>query len=139
MNTTTQPKTQKVISFAPIDAINGRVHRKESHFKCELTIVAISGNHFVAPITLRTYGKPGGTKYACLWINDKKYNATGSASSNGYGYDKESAACQGAINKAGIELAIPVEARGMEEVKDALRAIAAYMGYSKFMLHYAHA
>lgn len=42
--------------------------------------------------------------YAGLWVYDRKFETSGHGSAGGGGYDKESAAVQGAIASAGIEL-----------------------------------
>jgi hypothetical protein len=130
----------KTLSITPKQGIKATSHRKENAFNNEYAIIAFDNGEFLNPITLRTYGK-GSTYYACLWVydNNKGFSATGSGSAGGGGYHKESAAASEAISKAGIELDKSIAGRGDTAIVDALKSIAAFMGFKNYTLHKAHA
>ena len=132
----------KVLTFAPVDGINAKSHRKENHFQEEFCIIAQVAGKFHTPVTLRTYGTKS-MNYACLWINDDLHHiyCNGSGSAGGYGYHRTSAAAHYAINQAGIKLNQPIDGRGESAIKEALTAIAIKLGYRKnqIYLHSAHA
>jgi hypothetical protein len=66
--------------------------------------------------------------YCSVWV----YGAGGGghARANGYGYHKQSAALQAALDSAGITLAEPIDGRGDSAMRDALLAVGVAMGYS---------
>lgn len=64
--------------------------------------------------------------YASLWVHGK---CAGHGWAGGHGYHKASAALQDAINNAGIGLSQPIDGRGEQAMKDALRAIGEACGY----------
>ena len=60
---------------------------------------------------------------AILWVYGDKY-ASGSGHADGYGYHKQSAAVESAINAAGIELSEHIGGRGEQALTDGLKAVA---------------
>lgn len=52
----------------------------------------------------RGRSRTASTVYASLWVHGLEVETSGNGSAGGYGYHKESAAFQAAINSAGIEL-----------------------------------
>ena len=60
---------------------------------------------------------------AILWVNGSNY-ACGSGYADGYGYHKQSAAVESAINAAGLELSEHIGGRGEQAMIDGLKAVA---------------
>ena len=60
---------------------------------------------------------------AILWVYGDKY-ASGSGHADGYGYHKQSAAVESAINAAGIELSEHIGGRGEQAIIEGLKAVA---------------
>ena len=60
---------------------------------------------------------------AILWVHGDKY-ASGSGHADGYGYHKQSAAVESAINAAGFELSEHIGGRGEQAIVDGLKAVA---------------
>ena len=77
---------------------------------------------------------------AILWINGDKY-ACGSGHADGYGYHKQSAAIESAINAAGFELSERIGGRGCQAMVDGLKAVAlaAYPGVDASTLYVCEA
>lgn len=102
-------------------------HRKEGKcFFSSVSVISLAGKpwgdgRLDPEISLRLYGT-GSKNFACLWISG--HNRRGSGSAGGYGYHRPSAAAQEAINNAGISLALPIDGRGEESMREALLAIA---------------
>lgn len=120
----------------PKSAINAQAHRKENYFIEEFSAIVHDGKEFKTPVTLRTYGKKfGAANYACLWVNGKNVNCSGSGKAGGYGYHRTSAATQEAIEKAGIELSEPIDGRGDRAMEDAVRAIAVALGFKEKQIY----
>lgn len=73
------------------------------------------------------------TVYCNLYLYaDCRNNGTGKA--GGYGYDKQSAALQDAIESAGVKLDTAIDGRGSSASREALEAIAVDMGYKTFLI-----
>ena len=102
-------------------------HRKEGKcFFSSINVISLAGkpwaDHRLDPvISLRLYGT-GMKNFACLWVHNQDRRGSGSA--GGYGYHRPSAAAQEAINNAGISLALPIDGRGEEAMREAVFAIA---------------
>ena len=95
-------------------------------------------------------GRNSSMVYASVWINDNGIHRSGNGSAGGYGYHKASAAIDGAIQSAGVELYgtpcsysdEPVDYKkrayingvGEQGIELALGAIARKMGYRKFII-----
>ena len=60
---------------------------------------------------------------AILWVYSDNY-ASGSGHADGYGYHKQSAAVESAINAAGFELSERIGGRGEQATIDGLKAVA---------------
>ena len=73
---------------------------------------------------------------ALLWVHGNKY-ACGSGHADGYGYHKQSAAVESAINAAGFELSEPIGGRGEQAMVDGLKAVvlAAHPGIDASTLY----
>lgn len=104
-----------------------RSHRKEG--KCffnSVSVISLAGKPWAdgrldSEVELRLYGT-GAKNFACLWVLGQDRRGSGSA--GGYGYHRPSAAAQEAIRNAGISLAINIDGRGEEAIREAMLAIA---------------
>ncbi len=88
-------------------------------------------------ITVRCYmgrSASASTVYASIWINAPGYHSSGRGNAGGYGYHKESAAISAAIESAGITLDQSIEGVGNTAIEDALKAIAAALGFSDVLI-----
>jgi len=115
-------------------------HRKDNYFYRQLEAIDTEGNEI---LTLRTY-HTGKRVYACLWVSVSLGEHNGSGWAGGYGYCKESTACEEALMSAGIELQKSVSGKGMGRVQEALKGVARDLlklkGKGKFLtLTYANA
>lgn len=102
-------------------------HRKEGKcFFSSMLVISRAGKPWAdgrldPEISLRLYGT-GNKNFACLWISGQDRRGSGSA--GGYGYHRPSAAASEAIRNAGISLALDIDGRGEEAMREALLAIA---------------
>lgn len=124
------------------DGINAKSHRKENSFYKSLQIVAYDpankkeySNGFSTPLDVRFYGS-GSTVYCCIWgsVNGQHFN--GSSKAGGYGYDKESSAFAGALEKAGFNVS-GLSASGENE--SAINQIAKLMSLETYTIVRSHA
>lgn len=88
---------------------------------------------FHEPVRVRVYaGRSASASnvYASIWAG-----ATGGhGRAGGYGYHKASAALQAAIDSAGIRLSSPIDGCGEGSMREAVRAIAAALGYPSALI-----
>lgn len=127
----------KVLSINPVDNINVN-HRKENKFQRSFELLTIKDGEIVELASARFYNTDS-RSYCCLWVRLPNRYTSGSAFSSGYGYHRESTALALAINKAGIKLDTSIGGKGDEEMKEALQAIATYLGYEYSYVLKAHA
>tara|TARA_R100000808_G_C2110827_1_gene124932 strand:- start:491 stop:898 length:408 start_codon:yes stop_codon:yes gene_type:complete len=133
---------EAIKSFEQKDNLNQK-HRKDNYFHRQLEAIDTEGNSI---LTLRTY-HTGKRVYACLWVSISLNNgdmAYGSGWAGGYGYCKESTACEEALMSAGIELQKSIAGKGMGTVQEAIEGVARDLlklkGNGKFLtLTYANA
>jgi hypothetical protein len=71
--------------------------------------------------------------YCSVWISGPECSTSGYGGASGYGYHKESAALQSALESAGITLSQPIDGRGSQAMFEAFLAIATACGYSGAM------
>lgn len=70
--------------------------------------------------------------YCSVWVYGAVYGATptaGHGRASGYGYHKQSAALDAALDSAGVKLAVPINGCGDGAMRDALLAVGVAMGY----------
>jgi hypothetical protein len=109
----------RLLSFKKTsDAINP-THRREKGYIGSVITILPTGEE----IAEARFYMPGNVAYCCFWARGKYEWASASASAGGGGYCKRSAAFDTAIRKAGFELSESVNARGMNAVQDAMKAI----------------
>lgn len=113
---------EAIKSFEQKDNLNPK-HRKDNYFHRQLEAIDTEGKTI---LTLRTYFTDRRV-YACLWVRVSLNNwdtANGSGWAGGYGYCKESTACEEALMSAGIELQESVSGKGMGRVEQAIEGVA---------------
>ena len=74
------------------------------------------------------------TVYASIWINSPGYHSSGKGKASGYGYHKESAAIDAAIESAGITLDQSIDGVGDGAIEEALKAIALSLGFPNVLI-----
>jgi len=121
-------------------------HRKENKFSKQFTVLVNGRDYDGKPclnelIQLRIYWTDS-RAYACIWIDGgkNKFYASGSGFAGGYGYHKESAAMEEALESAGIVIDYrdSISGRGEGAMESALMAIARKLGYRKAHICKAH-
>lgn len=126
-------------------ASNARNYYGEKELVGHYSVVANSPNGPIEIVTARAWmgrSRNASTVYASIWVKSKSGDWTsGTGKAGGYGYHKESAAFQEAIDSAGIELFGDVYGRektnkhadisgvGTSAMHDAFLAIARAAGY----------
>ena len=131
---------------------NARNLSGEKEIVSSYTVTAYYKGEFYTPVRVACYmgkSRNASTLYASVWVSDRKNNReySGFGSASGYGYHKESAAIEGALTDAGIELRGDVYGRDINKTKPAyiggcgdsavryaLEAVARKLGYRKFTL-----
>lgn len=126
----------KVLEFNPVQAVDFK-HRKENKFTESYILVAFDGGEFKEVIDLRVYNTDS-RNYVCVWIRHNGKFASGSGWAQGYGYHRPSAAAAEALLKAGVKLDTSISGVGDSAVRDALTAIAVYLGYKNYHIVKAH-
>jgi len=127
---------QSVKNFTPTDAIRAESHRKEAHFHREIAAINLDAGRPV--VTLRIYATQA-RAYACVWISQSPFHASGSGMAGGYGYHRASAAAAGAFAAAGVELSDSIAGVGDAAMRDAVEAVARHLGVVRVYVHEAHA
>ena len=113
---------EAIEAFEQKDNLNPK-HRKDNYFHRQIEAIDTEGKTI---LTLRTYFTDRRV-YACLWVRVSLNNwemANGSGWAGGYGYCKESTACEEALVSAGIELQKSVSGKGMGRVERAIEGVA---------------
>lgn len=103
-----------------------------------MTLIAIApdaSRHggYSEPVRVRVYSgrsASASTVYCSVWAGE----AAGHGRAAGYGYHKASAALQAAIDSSGIKLSSPIDGRGEGSMREAVRAIAAVLGYPSALI-----
>lgn len=81
-----------------------RSHRKENKLhRAYKGIAVFADGTYREAVDLRVY-YPGERAYVCVWVRSKEESGSGSDFADGSGYDKTSAAADGALEKAGIDM-----------------------------------
>lgn len=129
------------IDFANDGGKYTAAHRKENAglYKAYAAVVPSSYKKGAARkvVDLRIYF-PRETAYACIWIGNDTFHASGSGKAGGYGYCKESTAAGQAMTAAGVKLSKYIQGVGTQAVEDAVLAIATALGYPDAMLVVSH-
>ena len=127
-------------SYKPKDGFN-RNHRKESHFYKEVTLFVKHINGIRPLIIMRFYGT-NSRIYCAVWVQGWAFGKNGSSGTGyagGYGYCRESASAQDALEAAGFKFKKNVSGVGMRIVEDALAEIAKMHGKRWNFIHTSHA
>ena len=111
--------------------------RKESKFHSQFSVLDRNTGQEIA---IARFYDTETRVYCCLWIHGHKASGSGAGFAGGYGYHKESAALEHAINRAGIKLNETIGGVGEQAIVRALEAVArAVSGKRKFFIVRAHA
>lgn len=120
-------------------------HRKEKGFYKEYLVICpqtderkreLYGN-LKQVISCRMYAT-GATNYCALWVYGENYKS-GTGKAGGYGYHRESAAAQDAINATGYELEKSISGVGEIAIESALKAICELEGFKDVQIFTSHA
>lgn len=125
-------------------------NRKEKNFTAQYTVVALATDNTLRDIIQARIYQTASRAYACVWARSNSGMAqdnafangvfvSGGAYAGGYGYHRASAALEGALNDAGIVLSEAIEGRGEGAMIEALKAVAAALGYNNFNVFQAFA
>ena len=115
--------------------VGAKRDRVSNHFYKELSVLHPTTH---TPCRFRFYSS-GSVIHCIAWISGREVYGSGYGKAGGYGYCKESAAMQNAINNAGITMSEPIDGRGDSLMRSAALGIAkAVTGKLKFQLHVAH-
>lgn len=129
---------QQVTVFNPTRMDNVASFRKEASYYRSLVLVDTAKKDVV--LDVRFYGKSA--TYCCAWLaygyGPNGESARGGAKAGGYGYHKESAAMQAALQAMGMRFAEPFDGVGEQAMNEALEAVAAFLGVKDFMIIKAH-
>lgn len=114
-------------------ASNGKnmAHQKETVGTLEL-IACVAGKPrsvAVARFYMARSGDGSRPVYCTIWTHAGTYNS-GHGRANGYGYHKQSAALQSAMDSANINLSSPIDGVGDSAMDDAMLALGCAMGYA---------
>ena len=85
---------------------NGKNYGGDKETTCRMIVVGKRGKELAPIVEARFYmgrSRTASTVYCSLWVHGAEYCA-GHGTAGGYGYHKESAALQSAINSAGVTL-----------------------------------
>lgn len=124
----------KINSFTPAENIK-RSHRKENKLFKAYTGIAVhaDGTHKEA-VDMRVY-YPGERAYVCVWVRGEDKSGSGSDYAGGYGYDKISAAADGALKAAGVDME---RFGGTGQTSEAVKAVTDFLfpdALTTFVVH----
>lgn len=133
------------------DTSNGQNWSGEKEEVSCWRVVAVHKGKIINPVTVRCWmgrSKSASVVYAAIWAHGPSRSYAGHGQAGGYGYHKESAAIDGAIESAGITLwgspylnrdeapdfkkRARIDGVGDSAIREALSAIARALGYRKF-------
>jgi hypothetical protein len=109
-----------------VQNMNAQAHRKENNFMYSYIGIVVIKKAVKQAVDLRIYGT-NSRNYCCLWLNNGKQWAAGSAFAGGYGYHRPSAAAAEALKKAGVTLSEDIDGRGDSAIESALFALLTTM------------
>jgi len=135
-----------ITSYTPQNNSLGSYRKEKAGLYKQYTVLHLDSAHYLTdgtpqhsmPIIIRVYW-PAQVAYACVWISTKDAYSIGKGRAGGNGYCKESAAIQDALEDAGIKLQTCIHGVGESAIKEAIHAIARYIGLTNWTLTIAHA
>lgn len=135
---------QNVESASPREStLNIAYYRREAAFRRQITILDLDLKGLEA-IVARFYGR-GATRYCVVWVHVWRYRpdtgdniTVGMGKAGGGGYHKDSAALSDALEDAGFTLSYPFGGHGCGAERDALEAVARWLGIKNSVTLYAH-
>lgn len=121
------------------DTYKGRNYGSEKETVSAYSVIAATKSGMREVVTCRVYmgrSRNSSSVWATVWLRGKNYFGSGSGQAGGYGYHKESAAVDTALQMAGVKLSRSVSGTG--ETQAALEATARALGYSGQLLFVSH-
>lgn len=110
--------------------------RDSAHFLREFTGLVVNGGKIYRLGCIRTYASErGGTNYAAIWIYGEEENRIGSGKVSGYGYNREGAAVDNALESAGIYGAYAESTGIYEAARAVFTAVAERQGFDSASLY----
>lgn len=110
--------------------------RDSAHLYREFTGLVIDGGKIYRLGCLRTYvSGRGGTNYAAIWIYGEEENRIGSGKASGYGYNREGAAMDNALESAGVYGAHAESTGVYEAARVVFTAVAEMRGFDPASLY----
>jgi hypothetical protein len=136
----------KITSYTPQNNSLGSYRKEKAGLYRQYTVLNFNnksfceenGARYQMPIIIRVYW-PAQVAYACVWISARDVYSIGKGKAGGYGYCKESAAIQEALEDAGIKLETRIDGVGESAIRGAIHAIAHHIGLINWSLTIAHA
>lgn len=106
---------------------------KEKHFTNEYALIDLNGPEYnKVPIKVRFY-KTANTTYCCMF-GSAVYGGHGGDKASGYNLNRELSAIEKAFKDAGI-----IFDKDVNDIYEALKAVAELLGVEKYYIHHAHA
>ncbi len=133
-------REQKILSLDPSEPTNARNLSNAKELIASLKCVAVYKGKFRTPIDVRWYmsrsGDGASPVYCSVWFNDAKcdYRASGHGKASGYGYCKQSASLEAALDSAGVKMSWSFGGAGSTATQTTLEALARKLGFRKFTL-----
>lgn len=110
--------------------------RDSAHFCREFTGLVIDGGKIRGLGCIRTYVSGRGvTNYAAVWIYSEEDNRIGAGKASGYGYNREGAAVDNALESAGIYGAYAESTGIYEAARTVFTVIAEMRGFDPASLY----
>jgi hypothetical protein len=117
------------------DVSNARNMSCEKELVNRLISIAYIDGEFRQVVDARFYmGRSANSSkvYCSIWVSYPDHWTSGHGTASGYGYHKESAALDSAIESAGIKLDARIDGVGDSAMREAIEAITRACGYDTF-------
>lgn len=125
-----------IIFDAPCTSLPSMKFRDSARFLREFTALVVDGGKIRGLGCIRTYvSGRGGTNYAAVWIYGEEENHSGSGKASGYGYNREGAAVDSALEAAGIYGAYAESTGIYEAARAVFTAVAVRQGFDSASLY----
>ena len=107
------------------DSSNVAKYRKAKGFYRQVSMIDSRDGSAIVQARWYWPGRDGASNcYCCVWIHGDDLHGRGGGKAGGYGYHKESAALQEALNAAGISMSEAIDGRGDQAMFTALESVA---------------
>jgi hypothetical protein len=135
-----------VISYTPENNSLGSYRKEKAGLYRQYTVIDLDSVHYLidgtpqhsTPIIIRVYW-PAQTAYACAWISTRDNYSIGKGKAGGWGCCKESCAIDSALRDSGVQLEYSISGVGESAIREAISAIARFIGLTNWTLTISHA